>query len=360
MNQQFNYYFGYAKAPGNEGWYWAVWDCLWVKETIPPLLSGMEPTKLKAQAKVGQLVGSPYLRLTGLHRGLEVFIAHHPQINAYAKAYFENRMWPAFQNSFESQRFAYVQNCESPVWSIAQLEDRSWGACVWPSVIDALVSRQPILIETGRCEQDVLRAALQGVKQRSGQGLASHFAAQFFAVDQALDTDAEAGLIFSEKDFLYANQAPAYLHIQQQWTAHLIVKQTESMIWVLQRPFPFIVSRTEAYQEKIGDVFKVDRLKLTQQGYSYNRAFGGYFRRSVFAPVKPAEKPRSEQTDALVRSVERALQFLCLDNTVSDTQLKKRYRELVFQYHPDHGGSQESFSYLKQSVDLIDQYLKNK
>ena len=45
-----------------------------------------------------------------------------------------------------------------------------------------------------------------------------------------------------------------------------------------------------------------------------------------------------------------------LNESVSRTRLKKKYRQLLLKHHPDHGGTNENFRLLQESYKLLDRY----
>jgi len=350
MQPVFEFYFGCAVDQNHLGWNWALWDSLWVNESKPPLLCGFETTQNKALAQVKDLVGSPYLRQVATQRAIESFVAHQSQINLYTQSYFNQELWPAQPNPFEPQQFGFIQQSTQPVWSIAPQPNGGWAGYVWSDLKQALSARQPTHSQVFNQQTDGFLWCFESCGSRTGQGLDPEFAAQTSAKIEADKRDKERGLPLSESDFLYANQAPGYIKAQQQWTAHRVVQKSKTSLTVLQRPFPCIEVLNPRSQQRIGEVYQVDRIKLERQGHVYSRSAGLTFRSTVF-PLPEPQMPTN---------LKKALQLLAFGPEVQATNLKQRYRELALRVHPDKGGTSQGFRRLQSAVSLIDQYIKQR
>lgn len=367
FEQDFKFYFGYAYAGKRWGWFWGLWDALWVKDTGPPLASGFSPTKAEAQAQARALISVPALQTQGRLKGIQSFVAHHEGVNKYAQAYIENPLWPAYPSPVEATHYAFVQDHQAPVWSILALEERLWVWYVWASVFHFLAGEPPLAEGETRLEREAAQAAKKASGDKPGQGLLSQFAAHWRSrLAEEARAEAQGLKHLNPEDFLYGNPYPYYLKVQQEWTAHQILGQNEAWVFVLKKPFPELYQGPKEAAHLARQVFQVDRKKLEESGQAYCKAFKGYFS-TYLHKTKPGQfhqkkpKPQAPPSPPLEATWERinqltlneAQEFLGLKPPYEAADLKRRFRALVFEHHPDHGGEELKFILLERAFELV-------
>ena len=356
--ETFKFFFGVTQAPKPWGWFWGLWDNLWVRDTRPPLLCGFKEHKKQALAQVKQLVGEPYLREQALAQGIETFVANQSGVNQYAKSYLENALWPATANPFENTRYAFLQNKDAPVWAIApSVGGWLWG--VWPSLFHYLATQEPDSQGEELSQQEASLKAFAGVGKKPGQGLPPGFGPRYWGRRSAAASWEQSGLSpLRPQDFLYGNRSPNFIQVQQEWTAHQIVKETERFLWVLQRPFPFLKPPDSDPTLRIGQVYKVSHPALKAEGQAFCRDYEGYFQTANFQG-KPTARPQKPKPPVDPK-LEAAIKLLSLPEEFDQGILKKQYHQLLFVHHPDHGGEAEDFVALKKAFLLVKSNLDQK
>ncbi|OGG99550.1 MAG: hypothetical protein A2600_08710 [Candidatus Lambdaproteobacteria bacterium RIFOXYD1_FULL_56_27] len=352
------FFFGVTQAPKPWGWFWGLWDNLWVRDTRPPLLCGFEGHKKLALAQVKRLVCEPYLREQAWAQGIETFVANQTGVDRYAKSYLENSLWPATANPFENTRYAFLQNKDAPVWAIAPTTG-GWYWAVWPSLFHYFATGEPVAQGEELSQQEASLKAFSQVGKKPGQGLPPGFGPRFLGRRLCAQQWADSGApLLSPNDFLYGNRSPNFIQVQQEWTAHQIVKESERFLWVLQRPFPFLKTPDSDPTSKIGQVYKVSHSELKAQGQAFCREYEGYFQTAAFQG-KPTARPQ-KPVPPLDPKLQAALKLLALPQEFDQGQLKKQYHQLLFVHHPDHGGEAANFVALKKAFVLAKSALEQK
>ncbi|MDT8445647.1 MAG: J domain-containing protein [bacterium] len=357
-HEDFNFFYGYAFAGKQWGWFWGLWDALWERDTHPPLISGFVPTKAAAQAQTRNLVAYPTLLREGRLKGIHRFIAHHEAVNRYARSYIENPLWPAYANPVEPTRFAFVQNPMAPVYSLLELAPREWVWYLWESIFDFLADHEPVQQGRAPIEREAAQLGLDAAGGNPGQGLPFEFAAQHY--QRSLDR--AGGVALDPKDFVYGNASPYFALAQQEWSAYQIVGRSAKNLFVYRKPFPFLFEGPRDPAALSGEVYAVDRITLEAKGSVYCRAFGGYFsdHRDPAQPLAPKSpdptpqvplKPSWELIQQL--NIAQARRFLGLTPPYEASDLKSAFRALVFACHPDHGGDNLKFMLLERAFVLV-------
>lgn len=70
------------------------------------------------------------------------------------------------------------------------------------------------------------------------------------------------------------------------------------------------------------------------------------------------QRVRQQTTNPLAIKIAEAYLCLGLEATLDENIIKKAYRQKAKEFHPDNGGSEESFINIKQSYDLVMKFVK--
>jgi DnaJ-domain-containing protein 1 len=76
------------------------------------------------------------------------------------------------------------------------------------------------------------------------------------------------------------------------------------------------------------------------------------------AAMRAEQQKYQEQYRSYHTSLDGALRFFGLDHTATEEDVKRQYRQLVKQYHPDTGGDETKFKALQQAHDILKSQLK--
>lgn len=109
--------------------------------------------------------------------------------------------------------------------------------------------------------------------------------------------------------------------------------------------------RQDTLEASIGALGDVDQ-------FSYGGAFA-FFKEAAESYSEPEPEPRQQerqrkrQNKVFIDALSQAYETLGAAPTATDAEIKKAYRALVLQHHPDHGGDESTMKSINDARDLI-------
>ena len=134
-----------------------------------------------------------------------------------------------------------------------------------------------------------------------------------------------------ENEHVYSRFIPEASYEPEKWIAHRIIKRTRYYYFIARLPWS-------------NPTIKLPRLELEQKGAVWHRG-------SCECYYSEKGKAKFDREHEVIYPVPECLKAFGLDRAASVDDLKRAYRRLTKECHPDKGGSNEAFRQLQEHYD---------
>ena len=117
------------------------------------------------------------------------------------------------------------------------------------------------------------------------------------------------------------------------WTEHPIIKKTPKFVFV-------------AWLGRKDSILRLNRQELEDTGEVFHR-----HRQTFYTETGKIEYDRQQEAWRNQRKVPDCLKYFGLDNTATNDDVKRAYRQLAQCHHPDAGGNHEAFIKLQAAYE---------
>jgi hypothetical protein len=237
-------------------------------------------------------------------------------------------------------------------FSVTSLGAKHWYWVVWPSLEELQTSRKPLLTLDEGYEHSKAEAVAHAitVAGENAEWIAAKYAKSYRRSktvkrqnkDKQENTESPNSPVSLE--FLYRDIRDTE---GGNWRSfpHRVVSKTQNYVYVEQHPFS-PGDLTGSWLDRSRPTYRLDRQMLENQGYAFI---------PVTAYLADTEQPiflsTPHHTIWYGRQIPRCLKVLNLSWPCTIADVRKAYRGLVKQAHPDGGGSHEKFLELQEAYE---------